>query len=89
MQFPTKVPTQQCSPQVTSLITQSLAQYTRKERAIIDTVKVKFGLILLVFYVCWLPNLVNSLLLWTEWYDLPVQTISVLLYVMVSRGEFF
>uniref|UniRef100_A0A1B6EJT8 G-protein coupled receptors family 1 profile domain-containing protein n=1 Tax=Cuerna arida TaxID=1464854 RepID=A0A1B6EJT8_9HEMI len=67
---------------VTDLITQSLAQYTRKERAIIDAVKVKFGLILLVFYICWLPNLINSLFLWFEWYDLPAQTVYVLLYVM-------
>jgi len=69
---------------VTSLITSSLAQYTRKERTIIDAVKVKFGLILLVFYVCWLPNLVNSVLLWSEWFDLPVQTVSVLLYFMAT-----
>lgn len=71
-----------CS-QVTSLITQSLSQYTRKERAIIDAVKLKFGLILLVFYLCWLPNLVNSVLLWTEWNSLPSEIVSVLLYVMV------
>lgn len=71
--------------QVTSLITQSLSQYTRKERAIIDAVKVKFGLILLVFYICWLPNLVNSVLLWTEWTDLPTDIVSYLLYAMVRK----
>ncbi|XP_046681185.1 G-protein coupled receptor 143-like [Homalodisca vitripennis] len=67
---------------VTDLITQSLAQYTRKERAIIDAVKVKFGLILLAFYICWLPNLINSLFLWFEWFNLPAQTVYVLLYIM-------
>lgn len=70
---------------MTSLITQSLSQYTRKERAIIDAVKVKFGLILLVFYICWLPNLVNSVLLWTEWTDLPTEIVSYLLYAMVRK----
>ncbi|KAG8299453.1 hypothetical protein J6590_100730 [Homalodisca vitripennis] len=70
--------------QVTDLITQSLAQYTRKERAIIDAVKVKFGLILLAFYICWLPNLINSLFLWFEWFNLPAQTVYVLLYIMVT-----
>uniref|UniRef100_A0A1B6M552 G-protein coupled receptors family 1 profile domain-containing protein n=1 Tax=Graphocephala atropunctata TaxID=36148 RepID=A0A1B6M552_9HEMI len=69
---------------VTDLITQSLAQYTRKERAIIDAVKVKFGLILLVFYVCWLPNLINSMLLWFEWYNLPTETVYILLYIMAA-----
>jgi len=69
---------------VTSLISQGLAQYTRKERAIVDAIRIKFGLILLVFYVCWLPNLVNSALLWTEWYDLPTKAVNILLYTMAA-----
>nr|XP_024219424.1 G-protein coupled receptor 143-like [Halyomorpha halys] len=40
-----------------------LSQVTNKERSVIRSVRHRFGLIVLAFYVCWLPNLIHGLLL--------------------------
>ncbi|XP_049867680.1 G-protein coupled receptor 143-like [Pectinophora gossypiella] len=59
-----------------------LAQFTSKERRVVDTLKIKFCLINTVFYVCWLPNLINGVLLWTMWFTIPVKSIIVIWYIM-------
>ncbi|XP_034231570.1 G-protein coupled receptor 143-like [Thrips palmi] len=60
----------------------SLAQFTSKERGLVDTVRLKLALINLAFYACWLPNIINGILLWTLWYDLPTNVIISLWYIM-------
>uniref|UniRef100_A0A1B6CL95 G-protein coupled receptors family 1 profile domain-containing protein n=2 Tax=Clastoptera arizonana TaxID=38151 RepID=A0A1B6CL95_9HEMI len=67
---------------VQDLVTLNFSQFTRKERMIVDATKLKFGLIILAFYVCWLPNLVNSILLWTQWPNLPKPALITLWYIM-------
>jgi len=45
-------------------------------------VRIKFFAINAAFYVCWLPNLINGLLLWTLWFKLPVRVVISLWYLM-------
>lgn len=61
----------------------SMAQMTGRERRLIQTVRLKFALINLVYYVCWTPNLINGILLWTLWFKLPITAIITLWYIMV------
>ncbi|XP_017772413.1 PREDICTED: G-protein coupled receptor 143-like [Nicrophorus vespilloides] len=63
-------------------ITCSYSQFTSRERDIIDAIKVKFLVINLVFYICWIPNLINGLLLWILWFNLPIQFIVTVWYIM-------
>ena len=58
------------------------SQITSSERALMDKFKAKFSMINLVFYVCWLPNLVNGIILWTMWFDLPIKVIIATWYMM-------
>ena len=71
------------SQSVHELVCQRFSQFTRKERTVVDMFKVKFGVINIVFYMCWLPNLVNGVILWTQWYNLPRETMYALWYFMV------
>lgn len=64
------------------LITSSLGQLTSREREIMDTIKMKFSLINFVFYICWIPNLINGILLWSLWFQLPIKVIIVVWYIM-------
>ncbi|XP_034840628.1 G-protein coupled receptor 143-like [Maniola hyperantus] len=59
-----------------------LAQFTSKERRVVDTLRLKFFLINAVFYVCWVPNLINGFLLWTMWFNMPVKVIISIWYIM-------
>ncbi|XP_026495295.2 G-protein coupled receptor 143-like [Vanessa tameamea] len=59
-----------------------LAQFTSKERRVVDTLRLKFFLINAVFYICWLPNLVNGILVWTMWFNMPVKVIIIIWYIM-------
>lgn len=65
-------------------ITRSFAQFTNKERQLIDVIKVKFLLINVAFYICWLPNLINGVLIWNFWFSVPGEVILMLWYLMVS-----
>lgn len=58
------------------------SQVTSAERDIMTKFKVKFSLINFVYYVCWLPNLINGVILWTMWFSLPFRTIVTVWYVM-------
>lgn len=74
---------------VQDLVSQNFSQFTRKERIVVDAIKLKFGLIILAYYICWLPNLINSILLWTQWPNLPKTVVLTLWYVMVSEHVFY
>ncbi|KAK7870727.1 hypothetical protein R5R35_009879 [Gryllus longicercus] len=70
------------SQDVERLISMSFNQFTSKERELVDAIKLKFCLINFVFYFCWLPNILNGILLWTLWFNLPESIIIGLWYVM-------
>ncbi|XP_023029086.1 G-protein coupled receptor 143 [Leptinotarsa decemlineata] len=64
------------------IITSTSGQFTSKERSLIDSIKLKFSAINIVFYICWTPNLLNGILLWVLWFHLPVSFIITLWYIM-------
>ncbi|XP_046389809.1 G-protein coupled receptor 143-like [Ischnura elegans] len=68
--------------QARDAVSLGLSQYTRRERNVVDAVRLKFLAINVAFYVCWLPNIVNGFLLWTLWFDLPRTVVLVLWYIM-------
>lgn len=70
-----------------NIITSASGQFTSREREIIDAIKIKFFVINIIFYICWLPNLVNGILLWTLWFHLPASCVIVIWYIMVSTGD--
>ena len=59
------------------------ARYTTTERKLIDSLKLKFILIVSVFYLCWVPNLVNGFVLWLDWTNLPMTWVVVNWHLMV------
>lgn len=63
-------------------------QFTSKERRVVDALRIKFLFINVVFYICWLPNLVNGVLVWTMWFNMPVKVIITIWYIMVSITNF-
>jgi ocular albinism type 1 protein len=65
-----------------------LGQFTSKERTVVDAIRFKFCVINAAFYICWLPNLINGVLLWTLWFNLPVKLVTSLWYIMVSLTLF-
>lgn len=66
------------------IISVRLGQYTQRERNAVDGIKTKFLFIITTFYICWLPNLICGILIWSVWIDLPESTLVSLQYVMVS-----
>lgn len=63
-------------------ISRQMNQYTYRERMLIDVIRLRFSFIILVFYVCWLPNLINGVILWTMWYNVPKDLELTLWYIM-------
>ena len=59
------------------------ARYTATERRLIDGLRTKFFMITAVFYLCWMPNLINGLALWIAWSHLPLNWILGNWYLMV------
>ncbi|BES95693.1 Ocular albinism type 1 protein [Nesidiocoris tenuis] len=68
--------------EVDHIVTSSMGQVTSKERAVIQAVQLRFGLIILAFWLCWLPNLVNGIVVWVSWFDLPRRFVLILWYTM-------
>ncbi|XP_050436169.1 G-protein coupled receptor 143-like [Adelges cooleyi] len=64
------------------IITSYMAQYSTKERKMLDLFKLRFALINLGFYLCWSPNLINALIVWTSWDNLPSGIMLTLWYLM-------
>lgn len=60
----------QCSKEVDRQLVQRYGQYTNNERQIHDLFKIKFSLINVIFYICWLPNVINAALMWSLWSEL-------------------
>ncbi|XP_023289863.1 G-protein coupled receptor 143 isoform X1 [Orussus abietinus] len=65
-------------------VTCSMAQMTGRERKLVQAIRLKFALTNLVYYICWVPNIVNGILLWTLWFQLPIKVIISVWYIMVS-----
>lgn len=72
-----------------TVVLHSMAQMTGRERRLLQTIRLKFALINLVYYVCWTPNLINGVLLWTLWFQLPIKAIITLWYIMVRSCKFY
>lgn len=66
----------------------SMGQMTGRERKLLQTIRLKFALTNLVYYVCWMPNLINGILLWTLWFQLPIKAIIILWYIMVCSRRY-
>jgi ocular albinism type 1 protein len=66
------------------MISVRLGQYTQRERRAVDGIKTKFLLIILTFYICWLPNLIFGVLIWSLWIHLSESVSIFLWYSMVS-----
>lgn len=60
-----------------------MAQYSTNERKMLDLFKQRFALINLAFYLCWTPNLINAVIVWTSWDSLPSGLMLTLWYLMV------
>lgn len=65
------------------IITSYMAQYSTNERKMLDLFKQRFALINLGFYLCWAPNLINAIIVWTSWDNLPSGIMLTLWYLMV------
>ncbi|XP_012277816.1 G-protein coupled receptor 143 isoform X2 [Orussus abietinus] len=63
-------------------VTCSMAQMTGRERKLVQAIRLKFALTNLVYYICWVPNIVNGILLWTLWFQLPIKVIISVWYIM-------
>ncbi|XP_056635757.1 G-protein coupled receptor 143-like [Diorhabda sublineata] len=64
------------------IITSASGQFTLKERDMIKSIKIKFFVINIVFYICWIPNIINGILLWALWFHLPVKVVISFWYLM-------
>jgi len=65
-----------------------MAQYSTNERKMLDLFKQRFALINLAFYLCWAPNLINAIIVWTSWNNLPNGVMLTLWYLMVSMTTY-
>jgi Ocular albinism type 1 protein len=72
----------QCSKEVNKQLIQRYGQFTNNERQILDMFKIKFSLINTIFFICWMPNIINAVLMWTMWFHLPVRVIIGSWYVI-------
>lgn len=70
------------SKEIDKQLSLRLNQVTSRERKIMKIFKLKFSSINIIFYICWVPNLINGILLWTYWYDLPVKLMIIVWYLM-------
>jgi len=70
------------------IITSYMAQYSTNERKMLDLFKQRFALINLAFYLCWAPNLINAIIVWTSWNNLPNGVMLTLWYLMVSMTTY-
>ena len=69
------------SKEVQKQLMMRYGQMTNNERKIQRVFQIKFSLINIIFYICWLPNVINGLLLWIFWFHLPVKVIIVSWYL--------
>ncbi|XP_076028359.1 G-protein coupled receptor 143-like [Oratosquilla oratoria] len=67
---------------VEKLLASQRGRFTHSERKVVDGLRKKFLLINAVFYVCWTPNIINGIVLWTAWDNLPKNFIIAVWYFM-------
>ncbi|GAB6027963.1 hypothetical protein CHUAL_002190 [Chamberlinius hualienensis] len=73
------------SKKVYGLLTKSFGTFSHHERQLATALKRKFFDIVLVFYICWMPNIINSILLWSMWYNLmTVRTIVLSVWYIMA-----
>ncbi|XP_055937053.1 G-protein coupled receptor 143-like [Argiope bruennichi] len=70
------------SKNVRILLTGGLGQLTYLEHNLLAALKEKFFCIVLVFYVCWFPNVLNGIMLWGFFESLSYKFMLGLWYVM-------
>jgi Ocular albinism type 1 protein len=70
------------SKEIDRQLVSRFSQITAQERQIMNKFKMKFVMITVVFYVCWMPNIINGIVLWSAWYQLPVKFVIVNWYLM-------
>lgn len=71
-----------CSREVDHQLVERYGQYTNNERQIKDIFNIKFLLINLIFYLCWLPNIISAIVIWTMWDHLPVSFVIISWHVI-------
>ncbi|KAF0307800.1 G-protein coupled receptor 143 [Amphibalanus amphitrite] len=78
------VPGTNCHAQGTNSFLRHFPNYifSNRERRTLLYLRFKFVCIIVAFYLCWLPNLVNGVLLWSTWPQVPVQPVVVIWYFM-------
>lgn len=57
-------------------------RFTQSERRVVNRLRKKFLVINAVFYLCWLPNIINGIVLWSKWDELPRTFILIIWYLM-------
>lgn len=72
------------SKEVKILLTTHSGQFSDQERFFLRALKEKFFFIVFVFYCCWLPNIVNGIILWGMWGNLPRGVLISLWYMMAT-----
>ncbi|XP_054711492.1 G-protein coupled receptor 143-like [Uloborus diversus] len=70
------------SKNVRILLTGGLGQLTYIEHNLLAALKEKFFCIVLVFYVCWVPNVINGIILWGFWDVIPQRFLLGVWYFM-------
>ncbi|XP_060529684.1 G-protein coupled receptor 143-like isoform X2 [Cylas formicarius] len=64
------------------IVSGTSGQYTEKERGIVHAIKFKCAAINAVYYGCWLPNLVNGVMVWALPGACPARYLVLVWYVM-------
>jgi Ocular albinism type 1 protein len=72
----------QSSKEIDRQLVSRFSQITAQERQIMNKFKMKFVMITVVFYVCWMPNIINGIVLWSSWSQLPVKFVVFNWYLM-------
>ncbi|XP_037092499.1 uncharacterized protein LOC119112420 isoform X1 [Pollicipes pollicipes] len=57
-------------------------RFSNRERRTLLYLRFKFVCIIIAFYLCWVPNLVNGIILWSTWPNIPVKPVVVIWYFM-------
>ncbi|XP_055711477.1 G-protein coupled receptor 143-like [Phlebotomus papatasi] len=75
-----------CSKMISEMFMTRYTRVTSHEREVMSRFKWKFGLINIVFYICWLPNLVGGFILWTVWGSVPENIMVFIWYTMAATN---
>uniref|UniRef100_A0A6M2DUY2 Putative g-protein coupled receptor n=1 Tax=Xenopsylla cheopis TaxID=163159 RepID=A0A6M2DUY2_XENCH len=71
------------SKDVFNILVHTTGQVTNKERHAANSICLKFLIMLISFYICWIPNLFNGLLIWLDDYvELPILLYRIIWHCM-------